>query len=238
MLHPFRKEPPFDAEQFLIEQVEICRWVHSRMAPTSIPVRRADFVVADCAELANASAEVAKLTDLLKKWNEALELEDNKIEAAHQLYDLFKRAVVSLLHFACHQSFDGKIERIIVKNMPVSPDDFNSFRLLADAAAFIFMNACRSDRKVPGYTKMGGWANSFLGAGAGAFIGTLWEVRDKTAEIFAETLYQALLLDDKPIGEALACARMAVKEKAPGDPTWLAYAFYGDTDARLRKISI
>jgi CHAT domain-containing protein len=236
MLHPFRDEPRFDAEQFLIEQVEICRWVHGRRAPTSIPVRRADFLIADQVELARASAEVANVSDLLKKWNEALE--DSKIEAAKELYDLFKQALVSLLHIACHQSFDGKIERIMVRNTPVAPKDFRSYRLLADAAAFIFMNACRSDRKVPGYTKMDGWANSFLRAGAGAFIGTLWEVRDETAKIFAEALYQALFLDDKPIGEALACARMAVKEKAPGDPTWLAYSFYGDTDARVRKIAI
>jgi CHAT domain-containing protein len=140
------------------------------------------------------------------------------------------------LHFACHQSFDGNNERILLRNFPVAPKDFINYRLVTDAAAFIFMNACRSDRKIPGYTKMVGWANSFLEIGAGAFIGALWEVRDNTAEIFAEALYQELFEYDKPFGEALKCARSRVKEKAPGDPTWLAYSFYGDADARVRKI--
>lgn len=124
----------------------------------------------------------------------------------------------------------------MVHNTPVSPTDFADAELLADAAAFIFLNACRSDRKVPGYTKMGGWANRFLDAGAGAFIGTLWEVRDETAKIFAEKLYEELFLSNKPFGEALSCARAAVRKEAPGDPTWLAYSFYGDSDARVKKI--
>jgi hypothetical protein len=231
MLYPFRKEPPFDCGQFLVEQVEICHWVLGSLPPTAIPVRRADFVLADPAKLEKADAEVKKITDLLKQWNEALQ--DKRIAAAGELLELFKHSMVSLLHFACHQSFDDDVARIIVKNTPLGPQDFVGFPTVADPSAFIFMNACRSDKKILGYTKMSGWANSFLGAGAGAFLGTLWEVRDVTAKVFAETLYQELLLEEKPFGEALKRARIAVQKEAPGDPTWLAYTFYGDIDARL-----
>jgi DNA-binding beta-propeller fold protein YncE len=236
MLYPYRKEPHFDCDQFLIELVEVCRWVHGSEPPTTIPVRRADFVVAVQAELDKADAEITKVIDLLKIWNAALQ--GKRIEDANELFQLFKQKIVSLLHFACHQSFDQDIERIMVNNDPVTPQDFVDAQLLADAAPFIFMNACRSDRKVPGYTKMGGWANSFLSAGAGAFIGTLWEVRDETAKLFAETLYQELfhLEQQQTFGEALRRARLAVQKEAPGDPTWLAYSFYGNSDARVTKI--
>jgi hypothetical protein len=234
MLYPSRNEPSFDAGLFLIEQVEICRWVHGSKPPSVIPLRRADFVVAD-AGLEKATSEIAKVAELLQNWDKALG--DNRIETASQLYKLFEQAMVSLLHFACHQSFDGKIERITIGNVPVAPEHFINCRLLADAAAFIFMNACRSDRKVPGYTRMGGWANSFLATGAGAFIGTLWEVRDETAALFAEKLYEQLLVAKQPFGVALKEARKCVKAAAPGDPTWLAYSFYGDADARVGKIA-
>src|SRR5262249_52469969 len=126
---------------------------------------------------------------------------------------------------------------ILVKSKPVSPKDFIGCKKVADAAAFIFMNACHSDAKPPGYTSIRGWANCFLRAGAGAFIGTLWEVRDGTAQKFAEALY-AQLLANKSFGEALRQARNAVRESAPGDPTWLAYSFYGDSDTKVRRIAM
>lgn len=233
MLYPFRREPAFDASKFLIEQVEICRWINGSKPPSGIAVSRADFVIADPAQLAEAVSEIAKITDLLKKWNIALQ--NNNILVANELFALFKKDAVSLLHFACHQSFDDDAERIFIKNMPVAPDEISNLPFLAHAAAFIFLNACRSDRKVPGYTKMGGWASSFLGVGAGAFIGTLWEVRDETAAMFAEALYKALFLRGEFFGKALKYARRYVKLKAPGDPTWLAYSFYGDVDARVLR---
>lgn len=113
MLYPFRKKPRFDPGLFLIEQVEICRWVHRGKAPKTIPVRRADFVVADRLELAKAEMEITKVGDLLTKWNTALQ--GNRLEEADDLYALFKQKLVSLLHFACHQSFDDDIERIMVQ---------------------------------------------------------------------------------------------------------------------------
>jgi hypothetical protein len=70
---------------------------------------------------------------------------DRLSAAGAELYGLFKQAIVSLLHFACHQSFDEGIERIIMKDTPVGPKDFCDCRPLANAAAFIFVNTCRSD---------------------------------------------------------------------------------------------
>ena len=144
--------------------------------------------------------------------------------------------MVNLLHFSCHNAFDTKDCHIMLKKTAVKPGDFAKDEAsIVNAAAFIFMNACYSDKKVPKYTSIGGWANSFLNTGAGAFIGTLWEVRDKTASVFARALYEELLKNDKPFGEALRRARETAKAAAPADPTWLAYSFYGDGAARIGK---
>jgi CHAT domain-containing protein len=169
------------------------------------------------------------IKEALAKWDAALVA--GTISAAAELYKLFREDLLNLLHVACHQSFQNDKERIVIGNTPVGPKDFTKFELTA--LPFIFMNACRSDCKVPGYNKIGGWANAFLDIGAGAFIGTLWEVRDTTAQLFANTLYAELLQNRSTFGAALESARATVKKKSPGDPTWLAYAFYGDAEARF-----
>jgi CHAT domain-containing protein len=99
------------------------------------------------------------------------------------------------------------------------------------AAPLVFMNACRTGGEAPLYTRLAGWAHSFLAAGVGAFVGSLWEVRDGTARQFAEQFYRALL-EGQDLGAALSIARESVRDEA-GDPTWLAYAFYGDPAATV-----
>jgi hypothetical protein len=229
MLYPFRKKPHFDGGQFLVEKAQICRWRNGSLPPGMIGLDRADFVVADPAQLKQAGEEVLLIKQALAQWNAALAA--GTISAANELHQLFRQDLLNLLHVACHQSFESDNERIKIANTIIGPTEFNNYQLTA--LPFIFMNACRSDSKVPAYNKIGGWANTFLGIGAGAFIGTLWEVRDTTAQLFANTLYDELLQHRSTFGDALKRARAAVKQKAPGDPTWLAYTFYGDTEARF-----
>ena len=69
----------------------------------------------------------------------------------------------------------------------------------------------------------------FMRANAGAFIGSLWEIRDGTAPEFAEELYTRLLAGQE-LGYAVTELR---KNAADGDPTWLAYAVYGHPQARM-----
>ena len=53
----------------------------------------------------------------------------------------------------------------------------------------------------PGLMEMMGWARQFMGAGAGAFIGSLWAVRSSSAKAFADTFYQALVSEAAPLGK-------------------------------------
>jgi CHAT domain-containing protein len=95
----------------------------------------------------------------------------------------------------------------------------------------VFMNACRTAGSAPTYTQLSGWADKFLDAGASAFIGSLWEIRDSSAPIFAENVYGSLL-SGTTLGNSVLNARKAIQEET-GDPTWLAYALYGDPNATL-----
>jgi CHAT domain-containing protein len=61
-----------------------------------------------------------------------------------------------------------------------------------ESAPVVFINACRSAGAVLAYHQMDSWACKFLEAGAGAFVGSLWAVRDSTARHFACALYSHL----------------------------------------------
>jgi CHAT domain-containing protein len=100
---------------------------------------------------------------------------------------------------------------------------------LAGRNPLIFINACRSAGTTPEYTRMTGWAQQFMAAGAGAFVGTLWAVRDDGAGRFAEAFYGALR-GGRPLGEAARAARQHASQDST-DPTWLAYTVYGSPAA-------
>jgi CHAT domain-containing protein len=95
----------------------------------------------------------------------------------------------------------------------------------------VFMNACRTDGQAPLYTTLDGWALRFLKAGAGAFVGSLWEVVDTSASAYASEFYRAVLAGET-LGKAAGMARNTIRNE-PGDPTWLAYTLYGDPAATV-----
>ncbi len=84
-------------------------------------------------------------------------------------------------------------------------------------------------------TQMIGWAKQFMGAGAGAFVGSLWDIRSSSAQAFAEAFYHALIADHATLGEASLKARQAIRDET-GDPTWLAYSIYGNPSATIDTV--
>lgn len=69
-----------------------------------------------------------------------------------------------------------------------------------------------------------------MGAGAGAFTGSLWAVRSSSARMFAEEFYRVLVRGRQSLGTASLQARQAIAADE-GDPTWLAYTVYGNPAA-------
>lgn len=236
MLYPYVVNPRFD-HGFLVDQVELSRWKFGSLPPGAIALRRADFVMPNV-DLEMARREVNQVSKLLTGWNASIR--SHAINKAEELLELLDQAIVSLLHFACHNAYDNTGGRIIVKS-PVTPGDYLSLHdRLKEIAPFAFMNACRTDGTPPEYIRIGkkeGWAQCFLDMGFGAFIGTLWEVRDDSAAEFAAAVYTELV-KNKSFGDALKHARKTLRSEFPGDPTWLAYSFYGASGARVQKVAV
>jgi CHAT domain-containing protein len=141
-----------------------------------------------------------------------------------------------VLHFACHNAFtDAAGSRVSLEGGPLYPSDLAvavQKRRMAEASPLVFFNACRTAGEIPGLIQMMGWAKQFMGAGAGAFIGSLWAVRSSSAKTFADAFYRTLVCEGSPLGEASLQARRAIAADA-GDPTWLAYTIYGNPSATI-----
>jgi hypothetical protein len=151
-----------------------------------------------------------------------------------------------LLHFACHGGADsGSISdaklllqgRVEAGNYILDPftatvaAKFSNLKA-EDNMPMVVLNACQAGRAGYKLTGIGGFAEAFLSAGAGVFVGALWSVGDHPARTFTETLYQALLRGAN-LSEATIEARNAAE--AAGEATWLAYAVYGHPYLIIRR---
>ena len=101
---------------------------------------------------------------------------------------------------------------------------------LNDPGPLVVINACRLGQPPSRRSEAGGFAESFLRAGAGAFVGCLWSVGDEPARAFVEEFYARL-----DAGDTMARATIEARQAArrSGDLSWLAYTVYAHPDARL-----
>jgi CHAT domain-containing protein/tetratricopeptide (TPR) repeat protein len=145
-----------------------------------------------------------------------------------------------LLHLACHGDFGGA-GRGDFSCVLLEDGEFRVNHLDPQIAGglgrdlpLVFLNACHTGRLGFSLTGLGCWAAELLRLGCGAFIGTLWRVSDGAALAFATSFYEAVQEGHCGIGEAVRRARRAVRERFPGDTTWLAYTCFASPLAPLR----
>ena len=218
---------------FLVEQFPVTQGVFGRRPARSLTLEPAWFVVPNGSP-PQARDEVEMLRRLLD--STTARATDPVIGELTPLLDLIHQGDFGLLHFACHNAFDtfsgSSISLDRRQFTPLLLTTAAIGRALTGTAPTVFINACRSAGTVPAYHQLDGWAQKFLEAGAAAFIGSLWAVRDGTARDFACELYRQLK-SGVMLGPAVMRARQAAAT-VPGDPTWLAYAVYGDPRASIR----
>jgi CHAT domain-containing protein len=231
-----------EAGMFLA-QLGLTRWVHRGWHPNAVSIRtgRAKYVAPEYELPANrlleAPAEVRFLENRLGATPVTADF-PSVLAVLQQGFDL--------LHFVCH----GLAEQNNIANaaLQLSCQHQGGWQtsplkaLVVEQSArlksadgrqpMVVLNACQTGREGWQLTGTGGFAQAFLKAGAGIFVGTLWSVIDRPARVFVEALYDALL-SGKMLGEAAREAREKTKQEEPS--SWLAYAVYGDPYARLIK---
>jgi len=142
-----------------------------------------------------------------------------------------------LLHVAAHDR-DGSGNISMAARQKFSPSDLNEYAaaggLWSGRRPLVFINACGTAVSRQRFTQFTSWAQAFFDAGAGGFIGSMWDVRSETAGAFARQFYQAMYQEGLPFARALREAREHSRSRG-SDPTWLAYAAHGDSAATVSQ---
>ncbi|MET8322667.1 CHAT domain-containing protein [Micromonospora sp. NPDC005189] len=216
---------PLSAQQdagFLVEQVPVVRRTYGQHRSATIGLRNPRFVVPPKAPT-GAHEEIATIRAILGAADSA------PITSADDLLALINSGALGATHFACHNTFSSDGSYIDMDGGRFKPSLLAEARirkLLEATGPLVFINACRSAGVAPTYTRMLGWAQQFMASGAGAFVGTLWAVRSESSARFATSFYRSLA-EGATLGAAALAARTDQQDD-PLDPTWLAYAVYGD----------
>jgi hypothetical protein len=216
---------------FLVEQFPVVRRVYGQGRTRVLRLDNGAAYIVPPGSPANAMAEVDGVRGIFP-----LNVRNRGMHASLAEFIELLDVSPSVLHFACHNAFTEKGGSVItLEGGPLRPSDLAitvQQKGLAAISPLVFLNACRTAGDIPGLMQLVGWARQFMGAGAGAFIGSLWAVRSSSAKTFAEAFYHAMVWDRVPLGAASLRARQAISSD-PGDPTWLAYTVYGNPSASI-----
>jgi hypothetical protein len=215
---------------FLAERFDVTRMLKRyRVDSAEFCLQRAIFVVSQQAP-PEALDEISHIIQALT----AKGITCARVDRLDDLFQAFDDRNFDLIHFACHNDFayDGEdldTARIDIGGQPFTPTLLNDYEGKFARQPLVFMNACTSGQSAPKFTAMSGWAIAFRAAGAGGFIGTLWEVRDKSSTAFARKWYDSMV-EAQTVAESFKAARAEVDS---ADPTRYAFTAYLNPMARF-----
>ncbi len=219
---------------FLCEAFNLLRWPPSAghedkegrlhlSPPMTLPTKRIAVVAPQSAELRAQKPEVEFLLSLSP---------ERQVKMIPAKEETIREHICSgnfdAWHFCGHGSLGDDPH---LAGFPLDDGKFLTPQILAgncgsfgDPQPLVFMNGCYSGRAGDSLVDIGGWPSAFLRAGAGAFIGSLWQISSEQAFDYMREFYTQWLT-----GATLASALHHAREQASGlaDPTRLAYTAYG-----------
>jgi len=227
-------------------QMGLVRWLHQAgWPPDVVKIRngKVQYVVPDYPDPDYVLAEAAKEPLFLKKEFQATAVTPQP----NDVRDLLQQpGAFDLLHFACRgfaESDNISNAQLMLQGRLEGGKYLPAYLSATTAAQFsnlktaenrpvIVLNACQAARAVYTLTGVGEFAQTFINAGAGCFVSSLWSVGDQPARTFTETLYLELLRSRKLSDDAIETRK---KAKNAGDATWLAYAVYGHPCMKVKR---
>ncbi|HET6253318.1 MAG TPA: CHAT domain-containing protein [Puia sp.] len=222
-----------DADGFFIAELAgACRWRYGAPPPAKIIAIPSILVHPDGSPEYTAG-EIANLQQLFPNARVIGKMDD--------LLTLIAEGKFGMLHFAAHNREASAYSGGSYVPFGASRFDQTLFTGAVPDNAYgasqplIFMNACTSAGAASLFTEMFSWADRYIRSGAGSFIGSLWEIADQSAPVFALAFYTKLKTGST-LGEAMQAGREAVRTLDPGDPTRLAYTLYGNPQAKVEYV--
>ncbi|MBI1294810.1 CHAT domain-containing protein [bacterium] len=231
LIKPFEEDKP--ESDFLAGAFQLSRWLAGRGPMQALSVHSAQLVAPDL-DLDFVKDEKIYFASLSQAGIQV----PPPIVAQSDFIKMARRGGVQLIHVATHGNFnsqDVNSSPIKLQDKDLIPSDLSrmSERGLVKDRPLVFFNTCHSGRLGFDLTKPGGWAQRMVDQfGVAAFVGSHWAINDQLAAIFSRTFYDELR-GQKTLGEAFHSARIAIRDKQPANPTWLAYTLYGDPNSRI-----
>ncbi len=218
---------------FLCEAFAMSRWLDGTPPHLYLPLRRMAIVAPEFERPKSAVEEMEYLESQRRPGREVQPIEAN----GRALQEALASGEYDGWHFAGH----GQAADLDPNCAGFRLDDYQVFtpEVLSGEAAnlgrqhpLVFLNGCHTGRGGYSLTRMGGWAQQFLDAGAGAFVGTWWAIEDHRASKFVRKFYESFFAG-RPIAEVVREARLAIRDTS--DPTWLAYTLYAHPQASCEE---
>ncbi|WP_352951042.1 CHAT domain-containing protein [Mesorhizobium sp. M1148] len=146
------------------------------------------------------------------------------------------------IHFSGHgevnQPSSGRpVFAIDLVDQSLDPDTWAALVAAAHGKGnpFYFFNACDTGRSqmLGGFVQ--GWGPAVLAGGASGFIGGMWPLTDRAAAAFSTDFYGGIStrIKDGPVYLAEILQDVRREFYRTGDPTYLAYTFYGNANLRI-----
>jgi len=219
---------------FFCKAFALTRWRPGLPEHLQLPLGRLAFVSPEVDDLPSADAEREALEELFSPPRTFCRVP----AVCTGVLEEMARGSFEGWHFTGHgaaRTPDPDRWSIALDDGELRPEDLaGEAANLGAARPLVFLNACHTGKSALSLTQVGGWAASFLNAGAGAFLGALWATRDEPAKELARAFYSHFLAG-VPLGESLRRARLEIRDAFPGDPTWLAYAVYAHPLASIAE---
>jgi len=157
---------------FLVEQFPVVRRVYGQGRTRVLRLDGGAAYIVPPGSPVNAMAEVEGIRGIFPG-----HVRNRGVHETLAGFNELLAAVPSVLHFACHNAFTEQGGSVIrLGDGPLRPSDLAiavQAKGLAAISPLVFLNACRTAGDIPGLMHLVGWARQFMGAGAGAFIGSL-----------------------------------------------------------------
>ncbi|MEG4857026.1 CHAT domain-containing protein [Microcoleus sp. K1-B6] len=239
MIKPYRNNDDGKVEQepFWCQQFALSRWLSMGGTADEMIIGRVRPIAPTPTNLASVKEELLFIEQLSTLCSGITPL--TTFGTRLQVLDCFTNEEFSLLHFACHGTFDATSPNnsaIKLSDGELRPSDIQVQFKGRRPRPIIFINACHGAREEFSLTGLGGWATKLVKARVGAFIGAMWEVSDELALQFAKTFYTKLLKENESIAESFRLAREDIRKAAPYNSTWLAYSLYADAEGRVKVL--
>jgi len=153
------------------------------------------------------------------------------------LRDAMRSGTVDLWQFLGHnhrlQENRDESYFLLARDKQFTPQSLSGpARNMGEQRPLVFMASCGSGIAGESLVGAGGWPKRFLDAGAGIFIGTLWEITPAEFYLFADEFYRSLA-EGEEAGTAFLRGRHALYDPDREEVTHLAFTYFGDPHARL-----